>query len=109
MNLGKLALCALLAVLLLGTKPSLGQDKPYREGSVWNVSLIKVKPGMLDVYLRDLSSARKKLLDEAKKQGLIVSEKMFIGSAANRDDWDVSSTRTGPHLTGSRTSSTHWP
>jgi hypothetical protein len=89
MNLGKMALYALFAVLLLGTKPSLGQDKPYREGSVWNVSFIKVKPGMLDVYLRDLSSARKRLLDEAKKQGLIVSERMFIGSAANRDDWDV--------------------
>jgi hypothetical protein len=89
MKLGKLALCALLAVLLLDTNPSLGQDKPYREGPVWGVSFIKVKPGMLDVYLRDLSSARKKLMDEAKKQGLIVSEKMFIGSAANRDDWDV--------------------
>ncbi|HET9025032.1 MAG TPA: hypothetical protein VFN64_10700, partial [Burkholderiaceae bacterium] len=89
MNLEKLALCALLPVFLLGTQPSFGQDKPYKEGSVWSVSLIKVKPGMLDVYMRDLASARKKLLDEAKKQGLIVSEKMFIGTAANRDDWDV--------------------
>jgi hypothetical protein len=89
MNLGKLALCALLTTFLLGTQPSLAQDKPYKEGTVWSVSFIKVKPGMLDVYMRDLASARKKLMDEAKKQGLIVSEKMFIGSAANRDDWDV--------------------
>jgi hypothetical protein len=89
MKLCKLALSAFVSFLLLGAQPGLAQDKPYNEGTVWTVSLIKVKPGMLDVYLRDLGSARKKLMDDAKKQGLIVSEKMFIGSASNRDDWDV--------------------
>lgn len=89
MGIGKFAFIALLATSVLGASPAFGQDKPYKEGTVWSVSLIKVKPGMLDVYLRDLGSARKKLMEEAKKQGLIVSEKMFIGSASNRDDWDV--------------------
>ena len=89
MKIAKLGFMALLAASLLGAYPAFGQDKPYKEGTVWSVSLIKVKPGMLDVYLRDLGSARKKLMEEAKKQGLIVSEKMFIGSASNRDDWDV--------------------
>ena len=89
MNLAKVALCALLAGALLGMQPSSAQEKPYKEGPVWNVTLIKVKPGMLDTYLRDLASARKKLMEEAKKQGLIVSEKMFIGQAANREDWDL--------------------
>ncbi|MFT3957067.1 MAG: hypothetical protein QM722_22625 [Piscinibacter sp.] len=89
MKIGKFTFLGLLASFLLWTSPAFGQDKPYKEGTVWSVSLIKVKPGMLDVYLRDLGSARKKLMEEAKKQGLIVSEKMFIGSASNRDDWDV--------------------
>jgi hypothetical protein len=89
MNLGKLPLWALVAVFLLGVQPSFGQEKPYKEGSVWSVTLIKVKPGMLDTYLRDLGSARKKLMDEAKKQGLFVSDKIFIGSSSNRDDWDL--------------------
>ena len=89
MKTAKLGFMALLAASLLGAGPAVGQDKPYKEGTVWSVSLIKVKPGMLDVYLRDLGSARKKLMEEAKKQGLIVSEKMFIGSASNREDWDV--------------------
>jgi hypothetical protein len=89
MNLGKLGLFVLLMVFLIGTQPSFGQDKPYKEGSVWSVTLIRVKPGMLNAYLRDLGPARKKLMEEAKKQGLLVSEKMFIGSAANKDDWDL--------------------
>lgn len=89
MNLGKLGVCALLMVFLIGTQPGFGQDKPYKEGSVWSVTLIRVKPGMLNAYLRDLGPARKKLMEEAKKQGLLVSEKMFIGSAANKDDWDL--------------------
>ena len=89
MQVWKLALCAMSTSLALWAQPSLAQDKPYKEGTVWSVTLIKVKPGMLDTYLRDLASARKKLMEEAKKQGLFVSEKLFIGSASNRDDWDL--------------------
>ena len=46
------------------------------------MSFIKVKPGMLDTYLRDLAIARKNLMAEAKKQGLIVSEKILSGDAS---------------------------
>jgi hypothetical protein len=85
----KLLFCAMPAVMALCAQPSLAQDKPYKEGSVWSITLIKVKPGMLDTYLRDLASARKKLMEEGKKQGLVVSDKIFIGSSSNRDDWDL--------------------
>ena len=67
----------------------MAQDKPYREGTVWSVSFIKVKPGMFDVYMRDLAVARKKVMDQAKQQGLVVSEKILSGSASGRDDWDL--------------------
>jgi hypothetical protein len=67
----------------------LAQDKPYREGSVWNVTFIKVKPGLFDTYMRDLATNRKKLMDQAKKDGLIVSEKMLTGDATGREDWDL--------------------
>ena len=78
-----------LVLLVFGTQASIAQDKAYKEGTVWSVSFIKVKPGMFDVYMRDLAVQRKKLMDEAKKQGLIVSERMFSGSASGRDDWDL--------------------
>lgn len=88
MNLAK-AFVTIVFGLLLGAQAALAQDKPYKEGTVWGVTFIRVKPGMFDVYMRDLASQRKALMDEAKKQGLIVSEKMLSGSAAGRDDWDL--------------------
>ena len=89
MRLAKAAPWLVLGLFLVAAQPSIAQEKPYREGTVWSVSFIRVKPGMFDVYMRDLAVQRKKLMDEAKKQGLIVSERMLAGSAAGRDDWDL--------------------
>lgn len=82
-------LAAVLAALLLAAPPSFAQDKPYKEGTVWSISFIKVKPGMFDQYLRDVGPLRKKIMDEAQKQGLVLSYKVFSGNSANRDDWDI--------------------
>ena len=89
MRLAKATLWFVLGLLLFGTQASVAQNKPYKEGTVWTVTFVKVKPGMFDVYMRDLSVQRKKLMDEAKKQGLIVSERMPSGFAAGREDWDL--------------------
>lgn len=89
MRLAKAGPWFVLGLFLVAAQPSIAQEKPYREGTVWSVSFIRVKPGMFDVYMRDLAVQRKKLMDEAKKQGLIVSERMLAGSAAGRDDWDL--------------------
>jgi len=76
--------------LLLAVSTSVpAQEKPYTEGTVWDLTFIKVKPGMFDVYMRDLAVQRKKMMDEAKKQGLIVSERMLTGNSSGRDDFDL--------------------
>ena len=77
--------CALFSAL----PPAQAQDKPYREGTVWSLTFVKVKAGMFDQYLRDVGPQRKKLMDEAQKQGLVLSYKLLSGNAANRDDWDI--------------------
>lgn len=89
MRLPKWVTLFTFVALALCARAGVAQDKAYTEGTVWTVTFIKVKPGMFDTYMRDLSSQRKKLMEEAKKQGLIVSEKMFTGSASSRDDWDL--------------------
>lgn len=89
MSLSKTLAAALLGLLFSLAGPAQAQDKPYKEGTIWAISFIKVKPGMFDVYMRDLAVARKKLMEEAKKQGLIVSEKMLAGSSMGREDWDL--------------------
>ncbi len=77
---------AVLPALVL---PAIAQDKPYKEGSVWALTFIKVKPGMFDVYMREVGPIRKQVMDEAKKQGLVLSYKVFGGTSANHADWDV--------------------
>ena len=76
-------------VLSLGSVIVYGQEKPYTEGSVWYITMVRVKAGMLDVYLRDVLPLRKKIDEEAKKQGLILSDHILSGSASGRDDFDV--------------------
>jgi len=78
-----------LFVFMLVAQTGLAQDKPYKEGSVWSVTFVKVKPGMFDVYMRDLSANRKKLMEQAKKDGLILSEKMLAGESTGREDFDL--------------------
>ena len=78
-----------LAIGLLAAQPAIAQEKAYKEGSVWSIALIKVKPGMFDQYMRDLSATRKPILEEGKKQGLILSHRMLSGNSANRDDFNM--------------------
>jgi hypothetical protein len=84
-------LARILPVLVVGllATGALAQELPYKEGSVWSVALIKVKPGMFNTYVRDLAASRKPLMDEAKKQGLIISEKMLAGNSSSRDDFNM--------------------
>lgn len=82
------ALCTTVALMLFA-QAGLAQDKPYKEGSVWAVTFVKVKPGMFDVYLRDLAANRKPLMEQAKKEGLILQERMLAGDSAGREDFDL--------------------
>ena len=43
----------------------------------------------LDTYLNDVMPLRKKLEDEARKEGLLLSSHIMRGFAANRDDYDI--------------------
>ena len=78
-------LCAAMAAPMSG----FAQDKPYTEGTVWTITFVRVKPGMMDVYLRDVLPLRKKINEEARKEGLLVSSHILSGNSMGRDDWDV--------------------
>ena len=64
-------------------------DAPYTEGPVWNITMVKVKPGMGDEYLKSLAKTLKLSLEEGKKQNLIVDYKILLGNAATPQDFDV--------------------
>jgi len=64
-------------------------DAPYTEGPVWNITMVKAKPGMGDEYLKGLAKTFKGSLDEAKKQNLILDYKILLGNAATPQDFDI--------------------
>ena len=64
-------------------------DAPYTEGSVWQVTMVRTKPGMDDDYLKGLAKSLKTTLGEEKKQDLIMSYKILQGEAATPGDYDI--------------------
>ena len=64
-------------------------DAPYNEGPVWIVTMVKTKPGMTDDYLKNLQQIYKSTSEEAKKQGIIMDYKIFIGNASDPHDFDI--------------------
>lgn len=79
-----------LGLLLCFTLQTFAQEH-YTEGPVWQVSLIRVKPTQFDAYLTSLRQSSKPLLDEQKRQGLILDYKFFLNTTKHDpDDWDIS-------------------
>jgi hypothetical protein len=62
---------------------------PYTEGGVWQITMVKIKPGMGDDYLKTLAKTFKATNDEAKKQGIITDYKILSGDAATQQDYDI--------------------
>src|SRR5271170_2064639 len=82
-------LCGLVVFVLL-VAPALLAQEHYTEGPIWRVSLVRVKPTQMDAYLTSLRQSSKPLLEEEKRQGLIVDYKFFLKQTKNNpEDWDV--------------------
>jgi hypothetical protein len=62
---------------------------PYTEGGVWQITMVKTKPGMSDDYLKALAKIFKTTNDEAKKQGIISDYKILVGDASTPQDYDI--------------------
>jgi hypothetical protein len=71
------------------TTSATGSTAPYTEGTVWQITMVKTKPGMGDDYLKALAKIFKTTNDEAKKQGIITDYKILIGDAATQQDYDM--------------------
>lgn len=80
---------ACAAVLLLSLTVFAQVTRPYRNGSVWNIAFIKVKPGMGEAYMSYLTTQWKSAQEAMKKEGLILSYKVIDTEAHSPSDWNM--------------------
>jgi L-rhamnose mutarotase len=82
-------LCGTVVFLLL-IAPALFAQEHYTEGPVWRIQLIRVKPTHMDDYLTSLRQTTKPMIEEEKKQGMIMDYKVFLKETKNSpEDWDI--------------------
>jgi hypothetical protein len=79
-----------LAAFLLLVAPAMLAQEHYTEGPIWRVQLIRVKPTQMDAYLSSLRQSTKPLIEEEKRQGMIMDYKIFLKETKNNpEDWDI--------------------
>lgn len=82
-----IAICLLLSVVGLGVFAQV--SRPFRNGTVWNVAFIKMKPGMETAYLNYIATDWKRNQEAMKKEGLILSYKVLTTEAHSPGDWNI--------------------
>jgi hypothetical protein len=78
-----------LLVFIAGISVLAQVNRPYRNGSVWNIAFIRMKPGMETAYLNYLAGSWKANQEAAKKEGLILSYKVIGAEAHTPGEWNV--------------------
>jgi hypothetical protein len=79
-----------LAAFLLLLAPAGFAQEHYTEGPIWRIQLIRVKPTQMDAYLTSLRQSTKPLIEEEKRQGVIMDYKVFLKETKNSpEDWDI--------------------
>ncbi len=82
--------CALFVVMLtLSIVTSAQVNRPYRDGSVWVIGVISMKPGMDTAYKNYLATDWKKNQEALKKEGIILSYMAIQTEAHSANDWNM--------------------
>ena len=64
-------------------------NRPYRNGSVWSIGFIKMKPGMETAYLTYVAGDWKREQEALKKDGQIMSYKVMTTEDHGSTDWNI--------------------
>ncbi len=78
MKMRRTAVAALATlVLIVGITVYAQVNRPYHNGAVWDISFIRIKPGMDSAYLNYLAGSWKAEQEAQKKDGNILSYKVL--------------------------------
>ena len=90
MKRNRILVGSLIALVLTLSVVVLAQvNRPYRNGSVWNIGFIQMKPGMDTAYLNYVATDWKRNQEASKKDGLILSYKVLTTEAHGTTDWNI--------------------
>ena len=64
-------------------------SRPYRNGTVWSIGFIRMKPGMDTAYLNYVAGDWKREQEALKKDGQIISYKVLTTESHGSDDWNI--------------------
>ena len=79
----------MVMVLSLSLSVSAQVNRPYQNGSVWNVAFIRMKPGMNTAYLNYIATDWKRNQEAMKKAGIILSYKVLTTEAHGPTDFNI--------------------
>jgi hypothetical protein len=79
----------LVSVLLLCVSVSAQISRPWRNGSVWNVNFIRIKPGMEPAYMNYLATDWKKEQEALKAGGIVLSYKVLSTEGHTPGDYNL--------------------
>jgi hypothetical protein len=80
----------LLALLLIAGISVFAQvNRPYQNGSVWNIAFIRIKPGMDTAYMNYVASQWKAEQEAQKKDGNILSYRVLSVEAHTPGEWNL--------------------
>lgn len=86
----KVLISSLIVLILAVSVVVMAQvNRPFRNGSVWSISFIKMKPGMETAYLNYVAGDWKREQEALKKDGQILSYKVITTEAHGSNDWNI--------------------
>ena len=64
-------------------------NRPFRNGTVWSIGFIRMKPGMETAYLNYVAGDWRREQEALKKDGQIISYKVIQTEAHGSGDWNL--------------------
>ena len=83
------AFCVISGYSGAQSKSADSNGAPYTEVSVWDITMVKTKPGLGDDYLKGIAQTFKGVMEEQKKQGIIMDYNVLLGDSADRNDVNI--------------------
>jgi hypothetical protein len=90
MKPNRIFVCLLVVFVLTLSIVAFAQvNRPFKNGSVWSIEFIRMKPGMETAYLNHIAGDWKRSQEALKKDGQIISYKVLQTEAHGSSDWNL--------------------